>query len=151
MLGLWGSLTFLFIRYYIRLLSSQWSFCLIAFAHSFCCIDCAPNRQSRRWTFRSPFACFLSSPFQIRQNWSPSLSSSIVSSSGHSMCVCLANLTMLPALDTFPSLSLISWRYACILSYHIWIVGLKCFQAIEFFGSSFLRALWSPTSTCTVL
>ena len=34
--------------------------------------------------------------------------SSIVRSSGHSMCFQLANLIMLPALDAFPSFSLIS-------------------------------------------
>ena len=41
------------------------------------------------------------------------------------MCLHLAKCIMFPALWDFPSLSLMSWRYVCILSYHIWMVGLK--------------------------
>jgi hypothetical protein len=44
---------------------------------------------------------------------------------------------MFPALWDFPSLSLMSWRYVCILSYHIWMVGLKLLSGHRIFWHFF--------------
>ncbi len=136
-LGLHGSLTVLLISYHILLVSSWCIFCFILVALLQSCLSCESMRQSWRCTLQRPLACCRNSNFLICVSWSPSLSSSRVSALGCLMCLPLAKRIMFPTFWDFPSLSLMSWRYACILSYQIWMVGLKLLSGHRIFRHFF--------------
>ncbi len=74
----------------------------------------------------------------MRVNWRPSLSSSIVNQSGCLICCCHANRRILPTFFALPSCNHISWRYAWIRLWHIWMVGLKSLSGCKIFIHFFL-------------
>ncbi len=118
------SFTVRLMRYHILLLSSRLIVCLMTLTWPCCFFVCASIRQSRRCTFLSPLACCRSSAFRVWQYLRPSFSSSMVNLSGVCMLVHTAKRITLLTFLAFPSFNRISWRKACILSYHIWIAGL---------------------------
>jgi hypothetical protein len=149
--GLCGSFTICLIRHHILLLSSRFIFCSITAVHFFCFFSIASTRQSWRCTFLSPLASFLRLAFQILVNCRPSCSSSIVSPYELLTCCRLAKHRIFPVLLVFPSLIIMSCREACILLYHIWIVGLKSSSGRKNFRSSSWRVFVSLSSACRVL
>ncbi len=118
-------------------------FCFIAAARLWCFFSIASTRQSQRCTFLRLFVCSCRLAFHIRVNFSPPWISSIVSSSGLSMCCHWAKRRMFVPSLFFPSFICINWRWVCILSYHSCIIGLKLLSG----GNIFLQFF----SACTLI
>ncbi len=107
-LGLCGSFTVHLISYHICLLSSRMHFYFIAVTLLCCFLFWASIKQSHRQTLQWPFAYFRKLALQMQANCRPSLSLSIVSWLGCSICCHHANRKIMLTFFVLPSFIWIS-------------------------------------------